>query len=249
VSDNSPLFNNEIDKNDFNLAAANKKLDDAGWLTINISNTELTASEPSAEVKAIIEHASSTKEKADGVWRFKKDKKDNVTLLTVVLTAVDNGDGLVVAQRVKDYWNALGVRTNLNLISSEEASNVVLSRNFETMFYSELIGSNPDLFFFWHSSQIGNRGLNIAAYNNSTVDKLLEDVRVSSDTNVKNNNYREVQKIIASELPVIFLYENNYLYVQSKKVKGFDTSAINDPQDRFSGIASWYLKTKNKFSF
>lgn len=249
ISDSSPLFNNEIEKYDFNSVAANSKLDAAGWQSIVVSAADASVAEPSEEIKAIIEHASSTKEAIDGTWRFKKDKKGNVSLLTVVLTAVDSGDSLIVAQRTRDYWNAIGVRTTLNLISASEANNVVMSRNFETMFYSELIGSNPDLFFFWHSSQIGSRGLNIAAYRNDNVDKLLEEVRISNDTNIKNNNYREVQKIIASESPVIFLYENNYLYVQSKKLKGFATTAINDPSDRFAGISSWYLKTKNKFSF
>lgn len=249
IANNSPLFNAEIDQYNFNVAAANTKLDEAGWQSVTVTASDASVSEPSEELKAVIAYASSTKEAIDGTWRFKKDKKGNVSLLTVVLTAVDNGDSLVVAQRVKDYWNAIGVHTSLNLISSSDASNVVMSRNFETMFYSELIGSNPDLFFFWHSSQIGSRGLNIAAYRNDTVDKLLEEVRISTDQNVKNNNYREVQKIIASELPVIFLYENNYLYVQSKKLKGFATTAINDPSDRFAGISSWYLKTKNKFSF
>lgn len=249
LPDSAPLYNNEIDKYDFNLAAANSKLDQAGWQSIMVQATDLTVANLSPELKAISDYASGTKEVIDGSWRFKKDKKGSVSLLTVTLTAVDNGDGLMVAQRVKDFWNAIGVRTSLNLVSSDEATNVAMSRDFEAMFYSELIGSNPDLFFFWHSSQIGSRGLNIAAYHNGTVDKLLEEIRTSVDNNVKNNNYRAIQKIIASELPVIFLYENNYLYVQSQKLKGFGTTAISDPSDRFSGISSWYLKTKNKFSF
>ena len=249
LSDSSPLFNNEIEKYNFDVTAANSKLDTAGWQTINVTSADLLAEDLSPELKAIANHASTTKDKVDGAWRFKKDKNDVVTLLTVSLTSVDNGDALVVSQRAKEFWEAIGVRTHLNLVSVSEAHNVLMSRNFEMMLYSELIGSNPDLYFFWHSSQIGNRGLNVAAYHNETVDKLLEEVRTSVDQNIKNNNYREVQKIIASELPVIFLYENNYLYVQSKKVKGFSTTAINDPSDRFSGISSWYLKTKNIFSF
>jgi peptide/nickel transport system substrate-binding protein len=249
LPDSSPLYNNEIEKYDFNFALAELKLDQAGWQKIEVKQSDLLAPELSPELKAISDYASSTKDVVDGAWRFKKDKKGNVSLLTVSLTAIDNGESLSVAQRVKGYWNAIGVRTNLNLVSSGEASGLVLSRNFETMLYSEIIGSNPDLFFFWHSSQIGNKGLNVSAYKNDRVDQLLEDVRLSTDSTVKNSNYKEIQQIINSEAPAIFLYENSYTYVQSKKLKGFSNTSINDPSDRFSGISSWYLKTKNKFSF
>jgi ABC-type transport system substrate-binding protein len=169
--------------------------------------------------------------------------------LTISLTTLDSGENLLAAQRVKDSWNAIGVRTNLDLVAPNKASNIISSRDFEAMLYSEIIGSNPDLFFFWHSSQTEGKGLNVSAYKNSQVDKLLEEIRLTVDNNVKVANYKEIQKIISDELPTIFLYENSYIYVQSKKIKGFATTSINDPSDRFSGISNWYLKTKNKFSF
>lgn len=246
---NSPYYNDEIEKHSFNLELANAKLDEAGWQKIEVKAAELSGENLSDELKEIASYASSSKQVADGIWRFKKDKKGNVSLLTVKLSVVDNADASVVADKIKGYWEAIGLKTEIVLIPVAEASASVLSRNFETMLYSEMVGSNPDLFFFWHSSQIGSKGLNVAAYSNDKVDKLLEDVRLSADANIKNTNYQEIQKIINSELPAIFLYENSYIYVQSKKLKGFAAASINDPSDRFSGISNWYLKTKNKFSF
>lgn len=249
LPNDSTLYNNEIEKYSYNKVLAESTLDTAGWLKIEVKEADILGDNLSPELMAIASRASTTKEAVDGIWRFKKDKKDIVTLLTVSLTALDNGENLLVAQKVKDSWNAIGVRTNLDLIASNKASNIISSRDFETMLYSEIIGSNPDLFFFWHSSQIGGKGLNVSAYKNDQVDKLLEETRLTVDNNVKAANYKEIQKIISAELPTIFLYENSYIYVQSKKIKGFATTSINDPSDRFSGIYNWYLKTKNKFSF
>lgn len=246
---NSPYYNDAIEKYAFNLELADVKLDEAGWQKIEVKSSDLTAENLSPELKEIASYASTTKQIPDGVWRFKKDKKDNVSLLTVKLSVVDSPESSVVGEKIKAYWDSIGIRTEIVPIPASEASASVLSRNFETMLYSEMVGSNPDLFFFWHSSQIGSKGLNVAAYSNDKVDKLLEDVRLSADASVKNANYQEIQKIINSELPAIFLYENSYIYVQSKKLKGFATASINDPSDRFSGVSSWYLKTKNKFSF
>ncbi len=245
----SPFYNNEIEKYSYNKALAESKLDEAGWSKIEVKAADIVSENLSPELTAIAEYASTTKETIDGTWRFKKDKKDNVNLLTISLTTLDSGENLLAAQRVKDSWNAIGVRTNLDLVAPNKASNIISSRDFEAMLYSEIIGSNPDLFFFWHSSQTEGKGLNVSAYKNSQVDKLLEEIRLTVDNNVKVANYKEIQKIISDELPTIFLYENSYIYVQSKKIKGFATTSINDPSDRFSGISNWYLKTKNKFSF
>ena len=112
-----------------------------------------------------------------------------------------------------------------------------------------MLGGDPDIFAFWHSSQTGSKGLNISDYKNDKVDKFLEDARVTADKNFRIDSYKEVQRIIADELPAIFLYEKNYIYVQSKKVKGFNSTAVINPSDRFAGISNWFLKSRNKFSW
>ncbi|MEI6835311.1 MAG: peptide ABC transporter substrate-binding protein [Candidatus Falkowbacteria bacterium] len=240
-------YSNQVDKYDFNPELANSKLDAAGWSKIVINSANLTST--SSEVEAIVAFASSTSEKTDGIWRFKKDKKGNVTLLTIKLSAVQDSDSWLVADKIKKYWEAVGVHTNLDSVTTDEISNLISSRSFEALVFSELLGGDPDIFAFWHSSQVGDKGLNIAGYKNDKVDKLLENARVTTDRGERISNYGEVQKIITSELPAIFLYEKNYIYVQSKKVKGFSGTAIIQPSDRFAGIANWYLKSKNKFSW
>lgn len=240
-------YSNDISKYNFNPSAADEKLNSSNWTKINLGQNDLTTD--SSEVKAIIAFASSTKENPIGAWRFQKDKKGNVTLLTMNLSAVDGSDSMTVAQEVKVYWDSIGVRTVINAVDPTEIANLVSSRSFETLVYSEILGGDPDIFAFWHSSQTGDKGLNIAGYKNDKVDKLLEEARASSDKTLRISDYAQVQKIITSELPAIFLYEQNYIYVQSKKLKGFNGTAIVSPSDRFAGISNWYLKSRNKFSW
>jgi len=240
-------YSDQVTKYNFNPELANSKLDAAGWSKIVISGANVNST--SSEVEAIVAFASSTSEKTDGLWRFKKDKKGNVTLLTVKLSAVQDSDSWLVADKIKGYWEAVGVHTNLDSVTTDEINNLISSRSFEALIFSELLGGDPDIFAFWHSSQIGDKGLNIASYKNDKVDKLLENARVTTNKNERISNYGEVQKIITDELPAIFLYEKNYIYVQSKKVKGFNGTAIIQPSDRFAGAADWYVKSKNKFSW
>lgn len=247
LSVSSFAYSDNISKYNFNIDLAGLKLDEAGWSKIIVSNDNLTADLP--EIKAIIAYASSTNEASIGTWRFKKDKKDVVTILTVNFSVVGGGDSFEVAKKIKTYWDAIGVRTTLNSIATSDIANLVSSRSFEALLFSQILGGDPDIFALWHSSQAGNKGLNITGYKNDKVDKLLEEARVALDKSSRILNYQEVQKIISEELPVIFLYEKNYTYLQSKKVKGFSGSAIIRPSDRFSGVTSWYLKYKNKFSW
>lgn len=247
LSLSSFAYSDQITKYNFNPDLANSKLDEAGWLKIVVGADNLNAS--SSEIKAIVTYASSTSESAEGIWRFKKDKKDNVELLTIKFSAVYGSDSFQVAGKIKNYFEAIGVHTTLDPVTNSDISNLVSSRSFETLLFSQILGGDPDIFALWHSSQIGSTGLNIAGYKNDRVDKLLENARVISDKTSRVASYLEIQKIISDDLPAIFLYEKNYTYVQSKKLKGFNGMAIVRPSDRFSGVSNWYLKSKNKFSW
>ena len=67
------------------------------------------------------------------------------------------------------------------------------------------------------------------------------------DINLRIEKYKKFQEIITQEIPAIFIYSPTYTYVQSKKIKGFDIKNILIPQDRFSNIDEWYIKTGKKF--
>ncbi len=166
--------------------------------------------------------------------------------LAVVLTVVDAGSNMLVAEEIKDFWEKIGVKISLQVISAEEAANIIKDRNFEILLYGEFVGGDPDVYAFWHSSQIGARGLNLANYNNPAVDKLLSEARALTDLDSRISRYKKFQEIITNDLPVIFLYSPAYPYVQSAKLRGFSGTMIVNPADRFSGVSDWYLKTKKK---
>lgn len=66
------------------------------------------------------------------------------------------------------------------------------------------IPTDPDQYFFWHSTQAG-RG-NISNMKNVRIDKLLEDGRKYIDPTNRKKEYLDFQKILADELPAAFLY-------------------------------------------
>ena len=166
-----------------------------------------------------------------------------------VLTVVDYGQNTAVAQAVKDYWEAAGAEISIRSVSGEQAAEIIKNRDFEILLYGQSVGGDPDVYAFWHSSQSGANGLNLANYNNSEVDKLLLEARASTIEDERREKYYKFQEIIATDLPAIFLYSPSYTYVQNNKVQGFSSRPLFSPSDRFSDVSAWYIKTKKKLSF
>lgn len=165
----------------------------------------------------------------------------------ISITVVDVNGNTLVAQSVKKYWEDIGIRVNIKVISLEEALPTISKRDFEILLYGQLVGGDPDVYAFWHSSQVGERGLNISSYKNSKVDKLLTEARTINAEDERLSRYREFQKIISEDVPAIFLYSPSYTYVQNKKVNGLAGDTIVSPADRFSQINDWHIKTRYKW--
>lgn len=241
---NSFAYNNEIKKYDYNTATSSRLLEAAGWKTTEITAADLIQANENLASKdeAIKKQAEAKIKMGVGRWLI----KDN-NYLTIALTTVDNREYGQAAGLIAKFWQGINVKTEVNLVPANQIQvDVIKSRKFDALLYGEITGADPDPYAFWHSSQIGQSGLNIADYTNKEVDKLLEDGRLSSDVKARQEKYKKFQEIIAEDEPAIFLYSPNYTYIQSKKIKGFNIKSIILPSDRFSDIDRWYINTGKK---
>jgi len=241
---NSFAYNNEIKKYDYNTATSSRLFNEAGWKTVEITQADIELAKKNLADKdeAVKKQAQVKVGMGAGKWLL-KDKN----YLTVTLTTVDNQEYGQVAELIVKFWNDLNVKTKINLVSANQIQvDVIKSRNFDALIFGEFTSADPDPYAFWHSSQIGQAGLNIADYANKEIDKLLEDGRLSSDLKARREKYKKFQEIIAEDEPAIFLYSPNYTYVQSKKIKGFNVKSIILPSDRFGDIGQWYINMGKK---
>ena len=239
-------YNPEIKKYKYNIEEAAKLLEQAGWKIVELAEDDISQAEQDILNEEIEENIKKQSENklalGAGEWRT----KDNEYLI-IKLTTVDNEENVQIAQAISEFWQTVNIKTIVELAPANQIQNEIIKpRNFDALFYSEVVGADPDPYPFWHSSQIGENGLNITDYANKKVDALLEDARLTSDIEVRKEKYKKFQEIIAEEAPAIFLYSPTYTYVQSKKVKGFDVRNILIPRDRFANIEEWYVKTGKK---
>ncbi len=166
--------------------------------------------------------------------------------LKISLVTINVSENTKVAEIIRQGWTALGVTADVQLVDPTQIKNEVIdARNYQALLYGEIIGSDPDLYPFWHSSQARAPGLNLAVFSNDSADALLEAGRQIADVQGRAEKYKKFQDILSEELPAIFLYNPTYNYVVSSRISGVsDKKQIVYPSDRFVDIAQWYTKSK-----
>ncbi len=178
----------------------------------------------------------------DGIF-YKNEKA-----LEINLTTTDWPELFQTAEILKDQWEKAGFRVNINSSSiSDVQQNYIRPREYEALLFGQVLSGDPDLYSFWHSSQKRDPGLNLALFENSVSDKLIEEARTEFDLEKRASLYADLRKKIIEENPAVFLYSPDYVYPVNKKVRGIDMQSIVAPAKRFSDISHWYLKTKREW--
>ncbi len=200
--------------------------------------------------KTLLESAGWKDSDGDGIREksVKKGNKTEITPLSFTLTTSDWPDLLKTAVAVQTALREIGIEVLIQKYPlSELESAVIRPRNFEVLLFGQVYGYEPDPFAFWHSSQIKDPGLNIALYASKKADQLLEQARQISDLKSREAKYAELQKLIADDLPAIFLYSQLYLYALPNSIKSPEISVISLPADRFNEINKWFIETRRVF--
>ncbi len=121
--------------------------------------------------------------------------------------------------------------------------NVIRPRNYDALFFGEVIGRDLDLFAFWHSSQRNDPGLNVAFYTNITADKLLDEARTLSSREERIEKYWAFADAVEKDTPAVFVYSPDFIYVLPKAIHGSNITSVSIPSDRFLNVHEWYIDT------
>jgi len=113
----------------------------------------------------------------------------------VELTIMTVSQLLAQAERIKENWEALGLKVKIVPFRTGET-------DFQTLLAIQEIPIDPDQYNLWHSTSQNN----ITRLKSPRIDKLLEDGRVTLDENERKMIYFDFQKYIVEEAPVVFLY-------------------------------------------
>lgn len=167
------------------------------------------------------------------------------TPLRFSLATSDTPEYVTTANLLAEQWRLIGAEVEVRpaTVGTMQAE-ILRPRNYEAILYGEVLGAEPDLYPFWHSTQTRDPGLNLSLFKDRESDQLLEEARKTTDTEKRGALYRKFQERLAEEVPAIFLYSPTYAYAIPKKLRGTFLESAPLPSDRFAAVNGWYLKTR-----
>lgn len=154
-----------------------------------------------------------------------------------------------VANILKSTWEEVGAKVDVKVFEAGNLNqNIIRPREYDALLFGEVIGRELDLFAFWHSSQRNDPGLNIALYANITADKLLEKGRTLLDINLRDKTYLEFEEEVKKDVPAIFLYSPDFIYILPKYIQGVSLGSVTTSGDRFLNVHRWFIRTDKVWS-
>ncbi len=180
---------------------------------------------------------------SDGIW-LKKDKKSTTRLAFHLATAA-TPELKAAAELIAKSWRTLGADVTLDVFELGDLNqNVIRPRQFDALFFGEIVGADPDPFAFWHSSQRTDPGLNVSLYTNLNVDKLLTEARSTTDPTIRVKDLNDFSTTIKHDLPAVFIYSPSFIYVVPSAIKGLTLNGLTTPADRLASVYKWYINTE-----
>ena len=175
-----------------------------------------------------------------------KNKKKTTTKLAFSISTGNAKELVRTAEIIKQDLLEIGMKVDIKTFELGNLNqSVIRPREYDSLLFGEIINRESDLFAFWHSTQRKDPGLNVSVYTNAKVDKILEEASVMIDEQARIKKYAQFEDETKKDMPAVFLYCPNFIYVISKNLKGFSMDHLISPADRFLNIYSWYTETEN----
>lgn len=194
----------------FDLAEAGRLLDEAGW------------------------------QMGSNGTRVKEGKELRLSVVTT-----KNDEYQKALETLLGQWRQLGIAIDERVIdASDPTQNFVQStlqpRAYDVLIYQLMIGRDPDVFAFWHSSQAVARGLNLSNYASDLADDILTSARSTRGAALRNTKHIAFAKQWLDDAPAIGLYQSTVNSVVTRSVRGVNQNdVIVAPDERFNSVLYW----------
>ena len=127
-----------------------------------------------------------------------------------------------IAEAFKEQLMRVGIELELRSYEWGTFFGDVKSGNFHLYSLAWVGIEDPDVYYqIFHSASVPPNGDNRGRYNNPQVDRLLERGRATLDRKDRQTIYREVQKLLAEDLPYIPLWWWKNVIVTKPALRGF----------------------------
>lgn len=131
-------------------------------------------------------------------------------------------------------------------MSITDLKTAITKHDFDLLVYGVDYGVDPDLYPFWHSSQVDPPGLNIAGIKSRALDDLVSGVRSTQDPAARADKVKAAEAYIQSNYLAETLAQDSHTYLVNRRVRGVVLPKAGDPADRFDLLYRWYINYSRK---
>lgn len=169
-----------------------------------------------AKAKALLKQAGWVDSDSDG-WLDKEGRRFEFVLMTNQGNQARANTAVIIQHRLAK----IGIKVDIRVIEWSAFLAYFLNKGrFEAVVMGWTIPPDPDLYAVWHSSNIGPNKLNMTAYRNAELDKLLVAARRTFDPAKRKALMDRAQVILAEDQPYTFLYVPDALPVVHARFQG-----------------------------
>jgi len=195
--------------------------------------------DPAAAI-ALLEKAGWKDEDGDGV-REKGELRLEFALLTN-----DDETRIQMINELARQWAEVGIKAMPQAAGvAGVVRDFLMPRAYEAVLYEwQQLPTDPDPYPQWHSTQRVSMGQNFAYYSSEQADLLMEEARRTTSEERRAALYRQIQRILAEDVPALPLYHPVYAYAIDKQVHNVRVGPLHDFPDRLRTIREWYINTR-----
>lgn len=172
--------------------------------------------------------------------------------LTLNIVTTKSPDFEKALEVLSAQWRALGVTITTNIVDPDDASqnvaqDILQPRRYDVLLYQLTVGGDPDVYAYWHSSQITS-GFNFSNYKSAIADDALSSARSRVETNLRNAKYLTFTRQWLSDVPAIGLYQATAQYVHTDGVHAIsDGATLVSAADRYNTVLYWTVGSRSVF--
>ncbi|MGJ3241011.1 MAG: ABC transporter substrate-binding protein [Anaerolineae bacterium] len=169
-----------------------------------------------------------------------EDERENDNLYAFTILTLDIPEWVAIAQNIATQWSQFNLDVSVEAVDRTTYSERLDASEFDTAIVEYVLGSDPDVFVYWHADQYEN-GFNYGGADNSRISELLERARQTVSNLSRVQLYRDFQAVFIDEVIAIPLYYPLYTYATNARINGVQLGFISTPEDRFRTLQNWTL--------
>lgn len=176
-------------------------------------------------------------------------QKDGQKLSLAVTTTKDDEYERVM-EGLAAQWRGLGIvvathTIDLTAPGANFVQDILQPRSFDVLIYELLIGADPDVYAYWHSSQIGSTGYNFSNYSDPIADAALVSARSRLEPDLRNSKYKAFAQQWLEDVPAIGLYQPVVVYAANQYVRSVaEDMPFVTPAEHYANVLEWSVRER-----